>query len=134
MSRGEDLAAAAAGFVGVPFRLHGHDPRTGLDCVGLVTASLEAIGHAADPPRGYGLRNSSITNWLDHAQLSGLVVAKGSITPGDVLLVRSGPGQHHLMIAQSAASVIHAHAGLRRVVRQPLAPDQNLAAQWRLTV
>jgi hypothetical protein len=29
----DDLANAAAGFLGVRFRLHGRDPATGLDCI-----------------------------------------------------------------------------------------------------
>ncbi len=130
---GHELATAAAGFIGTPFRLHGRTPDAGLDCVGLVTASLAAIGRSAIPPRGYGLRNTAIEGWMDHARLSGFEKTSRPITVGDILLSRTGPGQHHLMIAETATGVIHAHAGLRRVVRQPLGCCPQLIAQWRLT-
>ncbi len=35
-----DLAAAALNLIGTPFRLHGRDPATGLDCVGLVAEAM----------------------------------------------------------------------------------------------
>ncbi len=132
VSAGERLAIAATGFLGAPFRLHGHDPETGLDCVGLVAASIAAIGRSAIMPRGYGLRNTTIAQWLDHARLSGFEEASGPIIAGDILLTCSGPAQHHLMIAETAKTIIHAHAGLRRVVRQPLESGLQLSAQWRL--
>ena len=40
------LARAAAGCLGVRFRLHGRDPATGLDCLGLLGAALVATGVA----------------------------------------------------------------------------------------
>lgn len=132
MTRGEALAKAAAGFIGAPFRLHGRSPAAGLDCIGLVVVSLEAIGLPANPPTGYAIRNRAVEQWLSHAASSGLVHAAGPIRAGDILLTRPGPAQHHLMIAENALSAIHAHAGLRRVVRQPLSQDIEIAAHWRL--
>ncbi len=128
----EAFACAAESFIGTRFRLHGRDPATGLDCIGLVAASLAAIGRAAMPPQAYALRNLAIERWLGHAALSGLARTDGPVMRGDVLLVQPSPVQHHLMIAASAGAVIHAHAGLRRVVRQPLAPGTIIAARWRL--
>lgn len=132
MSAGERLALAAGGLVGVRFRLHGRDPGTGLDCVGLIAASLAACGRIAAVPSGYGLRNAAITGWIGCAARSGLVPATGGVRPGDVVLTCPGPGQHHLMIAADAASVIHAHAGLGRVVRQSLPARFAPCARWRL--
>ena len=57
---GAALAAAAESLVGTRFRLHGRDPDTGLDCVGLLAASLAAIGRAAPLPNGYRLRARSL--------------------------------------------------------------------------
>ena len=49
---GCQLAAAALYLVGAPFRLHGRDPRTGVDCVGLVLLALEGAGlRVPDIPR-----------------------------------------------------------------------------------
>ena len=130
MTRAELLATAAAGFVGAPFRLHGRSPASGLDCIGLLVVSLQAIGAPVDPPVGYAIRNRAIDRWLEHAARSGLIEAAGAIRPGDVLLTRPGPAQHHIMIAEHAGAAIHAHAGLRRVVRQRLSPSMELAAHW----
>jgi hypothetical protein len=37
-----------------------------------------------------------------------------------------------LAIATTSTTVVHAHAGLRQVVRQPLQPDWHITARWRL--
>jgi cell wall-associated NlpC family hydrolase len=128
----EAFACAAESLIGTHFRLHGRDPASGLDCIGLVFASLVAMGRTPAAPQGYALRNLSITRWLGHARLSGLEPADGPVRRGDVLLVQPSPVQHHLLIACGPAEVVHAHAGLRRVVRQPIAPGTIIAAHWRL--
>jgi cell wall-associated NlpC family hydrolase len=127
---GAALAEAASGLIGCPFRLHGRNPETGLDCVGLVAAAITAAGGQPDAPSGYALRNIAIDHWLHFAAASGLIPTYGSIRAGDLLLIALPPCQHHLVIAESAASVIHAHAGLRQVVRQPLEPHWHIIARW----
>lgn len=131
MAPGDALAEAARALLGCPFRLHGRDPATGLDCVGLVSAALATSGMRAVVPTGYGLRNLDIAQWLPLARQSGLVPAPGAIGAGEVLLIALTHCQHHLVIAADAATVIHAHAGLRRVVLQPLDPAWQIAAKWR---
>ncbi len=128
----EAFASAAEGMIGARFRLHGRDPEGGLDCVGLVHASLAAIGRHPVAPQGYALRNWSITHWLEHAAVSGFVPVAAPIMRGDLLLVMPSPVQHHLLIAAGTHSVIHAHAGLRRVVRQPRDGAAQMARHWRL--
>lgn len=132
LARGQQLARAAACFIGARFRLHGRDPAVGLDCVGLLLCSLDAIGSKAVEPTGYRLHNSDHSPWLQCAKASGFIPARGPIEAGDVLLVIPGPGQQHLIIAESATSIIHAHAGLRKVVRQPMDQSIRPQAQWRL--
>jgi cell wall-associated NlpC family hydrolase len=44
------LATAAETLVGSRFRLHGRDPETGLDCVGVVAAAMAAIGQSPPSP------------------------------------------------------------------------------------
>lgn len=128
---GTALADAAADLVGCRFRLHGRDPRTGLDCVGLVFAALAATGASPVAPQGYGLRNLSVDHWLHLASQSGLTPSPGPVRAGDVLLIALGACQHHLVIAAGPAFVIHAHAGLKRVVRQPFEPGWKVSAKWR---
>lgn len=125
------LADAAARLIGCPFRLHGRDPATGLDCMGVVVAALAATGAIPHAPTGYRLRNLAIDQWLHFATRSGLVTAPGPIRTDDVLLITLGHCQHHLAIAADRASVIHAHAGLGQVVRQPLDPAWQICAKWR---
>ncbi|KPF63135.1 hypothetical protein IP79_10550 [Porphyrobacter sp. AAP60] len=127
---GANLAMAAAGFIGCPFRLQGRDPAHGLDCVGLVAVSLAAAGISPKSPSGYGLRNLFVGQWLHFAAASGLAPSPGPIRTGDVVLMALGHGQHHLVIAESGSSVIHAHAGLGKVVRQPLDPQWRVVAKW----
>lgn len=129
----EAFARAAENLVGTPFRLHGRDPASGLDCIGLVHACLLAIGRKPVAPRGYRLRNLSIAQWIDHAEKSELLSTEGCISRGDVLLVQPSTVQHHLLIALGPAEVVHAHAGLRKVVRQALSRDLTIGAHWRLT-
>jgi hypothetical protein len=126
------LGEAAAGLVGCRFRLHGLDPGTGLDCVGLVHASLVAIGRQPVPPRGYGLRNIAIEQWLEFAARSGLEPVGGKARADEVLLASLDYGQHHLMITTGANEVIHAHAGLARVVRQRRDPAMQILARWQV--
>jgi len=127
------LVEAARRFVGAPFRLHGRDPATGLDCVGLVAAALAAMGRTPIVPRTYALRNSDITNLLGFAAANGFEDIGGPVEPGDLVLVRPGPAQFHLLIAERSGSFIHAHAGLRRVVRMPGPLGLTVHRHWHLS-
>lgn len=129
---GTALADAARTLVGCEFRLHGRDPATGLDCVGLVGAALAACGRRPVHPRGYSLRNLGVDDWLPLAEQSGLEPASGTIRTGDVVLIALGSTQHHLVIAADPGSVVHAHAGLRRVVLQPRDPAWQIRKMWRI--
>lgn len=120
MTRAELRAREA---LGAKFRLGGRDPRFGLDCVGLVAWALEA-----DAPDGYALRGGvpeRVMRLLD-TRLARVDMA----APGDVMLFAAGPGQLHLGIA-SAHGVIHADAGLRRVVERPGVMPWPLLGAWR---
>lgn len=127
------LALAARQFVGSPFRLYGRDARRGFDCIGLVHASLVAIGRDPRAPEGYELKNADPQHWFGFAHRSGLVDAEGEIAPGDVLLLQPAPAQYHLAIAANATSGIHAHAGLRRVVWQKMDFTMSQVRHWRLS-
>ncbi|HEY6815218.1 MAG TPA: NlpC/P60 family protein [Croceibacterium sp.] len=126
------LAAAAERLIGTPFRLHGRDPARGLDCVGLVAAALAEAGRPVRAPTGYWLRQSRLDGLLDAATHAGLGAAAGAVTPGDVLLVRPGPAQHHLVVAGMAGGFVHAHAGLGRVVLTPAPLAWPIVRHWRL--
>ena len=127
-----NLATAAASFIGVRFRIHGRDPATGLDCVGLVAASLAAIGLRPLVPTGYQLRQRSIRGWAFAAEQAGLVAVVSPGRCGDIVVCRPAPMQVHLAIVEQADRAIHAHAGLRRVVRESLANLGPIERGWRV--
>ncbi len=131
MTAGARVASAALALVGVPFRLHGRHPSTGLDCVGLVASAMSAAGLHVAIPHAYALRNSAIDLLLDVADRCDLAPAHDHYQPGDVLLVAPGPAQHHLLIAAPGGAFVHAHAGLRRVVNTPGPPGWPTLRQWR---
>lgn len=126
------LACAAQALEGTCFRLFGRDRETGLDCIGLVGAALAACGRPVLYPRGYRLRNADIAPWLGFARENGLRPVAGPIVRGDILLIKPGPAQQHLLVALGGDRFVHAHAGLRRVVVQQLTFPQTLRAHWRL--
>ncbi len=130
---GAALAAAAEALAGTPFRLHGRDPATGLDCVGLIAASLQAIDHPLAMPNGYRLRAHDVSQLIDGVELSGAAVVSGMIVPGDVLLVRIGPCQFHMLIMLAAGRYVHAHAGLKRIVICPGPIAWPVVRHWRLS-
>lgn len=129
---GAALARAAEALAGTPFRLHGRDPATGLDCLGLIAAALAAIGRPAPLPNGYALRTRALPPLAGTAAACGLAEARGEARPGDVVLLRAGPAQFHFAILASDQAFVHAHAGLGRVAigRGPL--PWPVVARWRL--
>lgn len=129
---GLDLADAAEGLLGAPFRLHGRDPRTGLDCIGLLAAALRCCGRAVQLPTGYSLRLCDPSAWLPDPGTCGFLAACLPFQPGDAVLLRLSPVQFHLAIHARREGWVHAHAGLRRVVLQPVLPPGDIVHHWRL--
>lgn len=116
------VAARALALVGAPFRLHGRDPVHGLDCVGVVAL---ATGHAV--PGGYALRGGNADAVT--ARIDAVLARSDGASPGDVLLMAAGPGQLHLAV-RVENGIVHADAGLRRVVMRPGEPPWPLLAAW----
>jgi len=146
-ARGERIWAAALALIGTRFRLHGRDAAGGLDCVGLAALALKQAGVALGPvPDRYALRGGEAAMMRDWLSAAGLIEVDLWNT-GDVLLCAMGGGQWHVMIGgrgkaarggsgQGGDAVIHAHAGLRRVVMTPCVPEPRptgeLASCWRV--
>lgn len=126
------LAAAAASLLGVRFRLHGRNPATGLDCVGLVAEAMRRSGAEPVVPEGYRLRTVTVDSLLPFAKANRFDTAD---TPdnADVLLVMVSPVQPHLLLRVSGG-FIHAHAGIGRVTFLPGNPAWPVAAAWCLPV
>jgi cell wall-associated NlpC family hydrolase len=127
------LADAARALVGTPFRLHGRDPASGVDCIGLVACSLVTCGREVPEIPRYALRNLSLSPFLGLLAEVGFAPATTQLQPGDLLLLKPSPGQFHLAIAVDAQAMAHAHASLGRVVLSPLPAPAEIAGRWRLT-
>jgi hypothetical protein len=100
----------ARSVVGVRFRRQGRGA-DGFDCVGLV-----GWAHGVAVPADYPGRSG------DAARVVAVLVEAGfaqveQAAAGDVLLLRSGPGQLHLGLS-TGGGVIHADAVARRVVER----------------
>lgn len=131
MSAGDEdgqVARAALALVGVRFRLHGRDPATGLDCVGVAAQAYAAAGWAGVVPTGYALRGGDAVRIA--ASLDRSLARADRARPGDLLLVAPGAGQLHLAI-RTRAGIVHADAALRRVALRPGEPPWPILGAWR---
>jgi len=128
MSPGERAVAAARAATGARFRLHGRDSATGLDCVGLALLALRAAGASPAVPSGYALRSGDEDGVRSAIAAAGLMPAR-DVRPGDLLLMRAGPGQLHFAI-ETGDGIVHADAMLRRVVERR-APPWPVIGRWR---
>ncbi len=133
MEPGPVILGAARQLIGVRFRLHGRDPRSGLDCMGVVKCALDAVAGTVYVPQNYTLRQINWQPLLTYADAAGLSEVESTApAAGDILLFEVGPAQCHLVISDGGGSVIHAHAGLSRVVFGKTDPDWRLLRHWRL--
>ena len=121
-----DPVTRARALVGTRFRLHGRDPASGLDCVGLIVCACPAITR---PPDGYALRGGSAAGFAAMFVDNGMTARAGEPHVGDVLLLQPSAAQFHLGI-WTGHSLIHADAVLRRVVETPGAPAWPLVSAW----
>ncbi|WP_271078926.1 hypothetical protein [Aurantiacibacter sp. MUD61] len=55
----------------------------------------------------------------------------GEERAGDLVLMKPSAGQFHLALVSLDHQLIHAHAGLRRVVKTPQVPAQRELGRWR---
>ena len=83
-------------------------------------------------PLSYRLRGQDAASIEPFLLASGLMPAEGEERPGDLTLVRSGPSQVHFMLTTRDAHYVHAHAGLRKVVRTGML-QWPVLTRWRAT-
>jgi len=124
------VAARALQLVGTRFRPQGRNPEYGLDCVGLVGCAAGLPAEAL--PRDYSLRSEAGEAAMRFAMTGRVATVAATLAgPGDVLLVRCEPGQHHLVVLVDGGFV-HADAGLRKVAEVPGAVPWPVLAAWRV--
>ena len=124
----DDFAVRARALVGCRFRPQGRDSATGLDCIGLVLDVFRI------PPeqvcRNYRLRGNDVQRLRDGLDLFFRTIPAGEAQTGDVLLFQVAPDQLHLGI-RTDAGLVHAHAGIGRVVETPGAAPWPILATYR---
>lgn len=122
-----DYAARAQALVGTPFRAQGRDS-AGLDCVGVVLATFvipaDAVRH------NYRLRGDHRGELEEQLGAQFRRVPTNQLRAGDVMLLQAGDAQYHLAV-RTERGFVHAHAGIRRVVETPGAPEWPLLAAYR---
>ena len=123
----QDICNRALALVGTRFRIGGRDRAGGLDCIGLAAM---ALGRELPLPSGYRLQGASADRWHRWFDRHQFIKVKRASEPGDLVLVRAGPVQFHLLIAVPDGFV-HAHAGLRHVVFLPGDPLWPIVSVWR---
>lgn len=125
MPAGDDVVERARGLLGTRFRPQGRDPGAGLDCVGVAVHALGVAGVRSD----YRLRGGSPSELAVELEQAGLTrVASRAV--GDLLVLSAGPQQLHLGI-WTGSGLVHADAGLRRVVERPGPPPWPVLGAWR---
>jgi cell wall-associated NlpC family hydrolase len=122
---GQEIAARARALVGVRFRPQGRSAREGVDCIGLAALALGVEGAR----RNYALHGGNL-ELLESGFVEAGLQRTDVSRPGDVLVMRAGPAQLHVGIA-TATGIVHADAGLRRVVERPGSPEWPVLSIWR---
>lgn len=127
--RAAAIVAAARGCVGTRFRPQGRVPGLALDCVGvaLVAAAAAGVVLSVPPYRLGGDGEAELDRFLADAGFA----AVDQALAGDLLALAPAPGRRHLAVV-TGRGVVHAHAGLGRVVEGPLDPAWTVLAAWRL--
>lgn len=123
---GEQVVARGRALIGVRFRPQGRSD-AGVDCIGVVAMAFGLTAVRGD----YGLRSSDVGEVEREFAGSGFVrIAATEAGAGDVLLVRAGYRQLHVVIL-TGEGYLHADAGLRRVVEVPGAVGWPVVSAWR---
>lgn len=122
-----DVVARARAMLGVRFRPQGREAAHGLDCIGVVTAAFGLRGVRRD----YALRSEDVEAFEREFAGSNFVsLVPAAVCAGDVLLVRVGHAQLHVVLL-TPDGFLHADAGLRRVTEVPGPVPWPVASAWR---
>jgi len=113
----------------VRFRLHGRDPATGLDCVGVVAEAMRRAGIEPVVPAGYRLRSASVASLLPFAHAN--FFEPVAPPDADVVLAMVNPVQPHLAVC-APGGFVHAHAGIGRVTYIPGNLPWPITSGWRV--
>ena len=122
-----DYSARARALVGTRFRAQGRG-KDGLDCVGVVLSTFSL--DAESVRNNYQLRGDHLCEIRKTLDVHFRRVPKTQLRAGDVMLLGPGEQQFHLAV-RTGEGFVHAHAGIRRVVETPGAPEWPLLSVHR---
>lgn len=123
------ITAARAG-LGTRFRVQGRRAGVGLDCVGVALLAAAGAGVQLGPVPAYALGGEHAD--LLAATLRGLGLRRvRRPQPADLAEYALAPGHRHLALITDRG-ILHAHAGLGRVVEGPAPDDWPVVACWAL--
>ena len=125
-----EIVAAAQACVGTRFRAQGRTPGLGLDCVGVVLVAARAAGIIPAGLPAYALGSDHEADIEPVLAGIGCKVVAPAL-PGDILVIAPSPRQRHLAIV-TPGGVVHAHAGLGRIVEGPVDASWAIAGAYRL--
>lgn len=121
MPNREEIIAEARGWIGVPW-LHQGRTRIGIDCAGIVVVVHQAFGLPVYDEFGYQRRPQGagflrpFRRGMDQKPIN-------SVMPADVFVFRDGGNSCHAAFVGyrgDQLTIIHSHAGRRKVVEEPL--------------
>lgn len=131
-SKSAAIVAAARGCIGTRFRSQGRHSGIALDCVGVALVAARAAGVADLVTPAYTLSGDNEGRIETVLQASGcLPLGSEPPQPGDLIVVAPAPGRRHLAV-MTDTGLVHAHAGLDRVVEAPADPGWVPVSAWRL--
>lgn len=129
-----EIAAAARGWIGTPFRWQGAARGVGCDCKGLVAGVARECGRPeADSVEALcGDYGAIVPTARLRVGLARLFDRAADIQAGDVLLLNMGGRAQHLAIAAGGGAMIHCypHGPKARVLEAAL-PMAKLDSVWR---
>ena len=125
LPRREALAREARRFLGAPFKLHGIDPATGIDCAGVVLLSARTVGYpCVGLDKAFTTKENIIQLWS--AMMNAVVrIPRADASAGDLLIIAFKPGAGHLSLVTKANDKA-------RVVLHALGRPHNRVVEHRL--
>jgi hypothetical protein len=123
--RPDEIVARARALIGARFRPQGRTFADGLDCIGLVAMATDG----RNAPCDYALRGCPASRLEEELVAAGLAPV-ATMAAGDVLVLAPRRDQIHLGVF-TGIGLVHADAGLRRVVERPLPLPWPILGIWR---
>lgn len=132
-AKGDIIAAAASDMVGTPFRHQGRNPKSGVDCAGVVLCAVWSAGCELPDCIGYGPQPKADV-LLAELQQRARRIHRDDAEPGDIMLFQYRADMPmHFAVLLANEYVVHAHGSTGKVIKHRLTPAwaARLHSIWR---